>query len=120
MPAGVGWPRWSRNLDHLVRSHQERLRPSRSSRAGATSSVPSQLAKSKFGSAASTRFCSLSATPEKSRTAPRFLAGIGHVAVGMRRQGYDLNLTQYDDRGWRATFYTTGKEHSPASATGTG
>jgi len=35
-------------------------------------------------------------------------------------QGYDLNLTQYDDRGWRATFYTTGKEHSPASATGTG
>ena len=30
-------------------------------------------------------------------------AGIGHVAVGMRRQGYDLQLTQYDDRGWRAT-----------------
>src|SRR5262249_53340783 len=31
----------------------------------------------------------------------------------MRRQ-------QYDDRGWRATFYTTGMEHSPTSATGTG
>jgi len=29
-------------------------------------------------------------------------------------------LTQYDDRGWRATFYTTGMEHSPTSATGTG
>jgi hypothetical protein len=24
------------------------------------------------------------------------------------------------DRGWRATFYTTGMEHSPTSATGTG
>src|SRR6266446_3028812 len=47
-------------------------------------------------------------------------AGIGHVAVGMLRQGYDLQLTQYDDRGWRATFYTTGMEHSPTSATGTG
>ena len=46
-------------------------------------------------------------------------AGIGHVAVGMH-QGYDLQLTQYDDRGWRATFYTTGMEHSPTSATGHG
>jgi hypothetical protein len=46
--------------------------------------------------------------------------GIGHVGVGMHRQGYDLQLTQYDDRGWRATFYTTGLEHSPTSATGTG
>jgi hypothetical protein len=47
-------------------------------------------------------------------------AGIGHVAVSMHRQGYDLQLTQYDERGWRATFYTTGMEHSPTSATGTG
>jgi hypothetical protein len=37
----------------------------------------------------------------------------------MHRQGYDLQLTQYDERGWRATFYTTGMEHSPTSATGT-
>jgi hypothetical protein len=37
----------------------------------------------------------------------------------MHRQGYDLQLTQYDDRGWRATFYTIGMEHSPTSATGT-
>jgi hypothetical protein len=36
-----------------------------------------------------------------------------HVAVGMHRQGDDLQLTQYDDRGWRATFYTTGMEPSP-------
>jgi hypothetical protein len=45
-------------------------------------------------------------------------SGIGHVAVGMHRQGYDLQLTQYDERGWRATFYTTEMEHSPTSATG--
>jgi hypothetical protein len=35
-------------------------------------------------------------------------SGIGHVAVGMHRQAFDLQLTQYDERGWRATFYTTG------------
>src|SRR5262245_32297526 len=43
--------------------------------------------------------------------------GIGHIVVGMHRQGYDLQLTQYDERGWRATFYATGMEHSPTSAT---
>jgi len=47
-------------------------------------------------------------------------SGIGHVAVGMARQGYDLQLTRYDEKGWRATFYTTGMEHSPTSAIGTG
>jgi len=26
----------------------------------------------------------------------------------MHRQGFDLQLTQYDERSWRATFYTTG------------
>jgi hypothetical protein len=46
-------------------------------------------------------------------------SGIGHVAVGMHRQGSDPQLTQYDERGWRATFYTTGMEHSPTSATAT-
>jgi hypothetical protein len=45
--------------------------------------------------------------------------GVGRVAVAMHRQGFDLQLTQYDDRGWRATFYTTGMEHSAVSATGT-
>jgi hypothetical protein len=40
--------------------------------------------------------------------------------LGMHRQGFDLQLTQYDERGWRATFYTTGMEHSLTSATGTG
>jgi len=36
------------------------------------------------------------------------------------RRGFDFQLPQYDSRGWRATFYTTGMEHSPTSATGTG
>jgi hypothetical protein len=42
--------------------------------------------------------------------------GIGHVIAGMHRQGYDVQLTQYDERGWRATFYVTGMEHSATSA----
>jgi hypothetical protein len=46
-------------------------------------------------------------------------SGVGHVTVGMARQGYDLQLTRYDEKGWRATFYTTGMEHSATSATGT-
>ncbi len=45
--------------------------------------------------------------------------GIGAVAGGMAHQGYDLQLTRYDEQGWRATFYTSGMEHSPTSATGT-
>src|SRR3989449_9961923 len=36
-------------------------------------------------------------------------SGIGHVAVGMARQGYDLQLTRYDEKGWRAMSYTSGK-----------
>jgi hypothetical protein len=35
-------------------------------------------------------------------------SGIGRIAVGMAHQGFDLQLTRYDERGWRATFYTTG------------
>ena len=31
-------------------------------------------------------------------------AGKGHVAVDMHRQGYDLQLTRYDEKGWRATI----------------
>ena len=51
---------------------------------------------------------------------PSYDRALWALAVGMHRQGYDLQLTQYDERGWRATFYTTGMEHSPTSATGTG
>src|SRR5262249_48390705 len=46
--------------------------------------------------------------------------GIGHVAVGMHRQGFDLQLTQYDERGGRPPSSTAGMEHSPPSAAGTG
>ena len=42
-------------------------------------------------------------------------SGIGRVAVGMAHQGFDLQLTRYDERGWRATFYATGLEHSPTA-----
>jgi hypothetical protein len=31
----------------------------------------------------------------------------------MHRQGFDLQLTQYDERGWRATFYTSGDGAQP-------
>ena len=34
-------------------------------------------------------------------------AGIGRVAVGIARQGYDLQLTRYDERGWRTAFHVT-------------
>ncbi len=44
--------------------------------------------------------------------------GIGDIVVGMARQDYDLQLTRYDGRGWRATFYTSGMEHSATSAIG--
>ena len=43
--------------------------------------------------------------------------GIGDVERGMARQGYDLQLTRYDEKGWRATFYTNGMEYSITSAT---
>jgi len=44
-------------------------------------------------------------------------SGIGAVVVGMARQGYDLQLTRYDEKGSRATFYTSGMEHSITSET---
>ena len=34
-------------------------------------------------------------------------SGIGHVAVGMARQGYDVQLTRYDEKGWRAPWHAT-------------
>src|SRR5687768_10557401 len=45
--------------------------------------------------------------------------GLGDVAAGMHRQGFDLQLTEYDERGWRATFYSSGMEHSATGAIGT-
>jgi hypothetical protein len=45
--------------------------------------------------------------------------GIGGVALGMARQGYDLELTRYGADGWRATFYPAGRTaHSATAAVG--
>jgi hypothetical protein len=38
--------------------------------------------------------------------------GVGLLAVGLHRAGYDLHLTQYGDGHWRASFYVTGFAHS--------
>jgi hypothetical protein len=45
--------------------------------------------------------------------------GIGRIVVGMTRQRYDLQLTQYDQEGWRATFFPEGRAHSMTQAVGT-
>jgi len=46
-------------------------------------------------------------------------SGIGVIAAGMARQARALQLTRYDERGWRATFYTSGIERSRGIATTT-
>jgi hypothetical protein len=46
--------------------------------------------------------------------------GIGRIVVGMTRQGFDLQLTQYDQEGWRATFFPEGRTHSMTQAVGSG
>jgi len=43
--------------------------------------------------------------------------GIGAVERDMARLGFDLQLSRYNARGWRATFYSTGMAHSITSAT---
>jgi len=39
-------------------------------------------------------------------------AGVGAIVAGLHRTGYDLDLRQYGDGHWRATFYVTGLAHS--------
>jgi len=38
--------------------------------------------------------------------------GIGDVVRGMARQGWDLQLTEYDAEHWRASFFVAGQAHS--------
>jgi hypothetical protein len=38
--------------------------------------------------------------------------GLGAISAGMHRVGWDLQLTEYGDGHWRATFYVTGQAHS--------
>jgi DNA-binding MltR family transcriptional regulator len=69
---------------------------------------------------AATGFAVVPPTTPELRLVHRWLdswRGVGDVVVGMHRQGYDLQLTEYDERGWRATFYTTGMEHSATGGT---
>jgi hypothetical protein len=42
-------------------------------------------------------------------------AGVGLVATGMARQGFDLELTRFGEEGWRATFSPAGRAHSVAT-----
>ena len=44
-------------------------------------------------------------------------SGVGLVAAGMARQGFDLQLTRFGDEGWRATFYPAGRAHSAVAGT---
>jgi hypothetical protein len=37
--------------------------------------------------------------------------GVGAIVTGLHRTGYDLDLRQYGDGYWRATFYVTGIAH---------
>src|SRR5262245_30478635 len=39
-------------------------------------------------------------------------SGLGLIVVGMQWQGWDLQLTAYAGRDWRATFFVTGIAHS--------
>lgn len=38
-------------------------------------------------------------------------SGVGLVIAGMAYQGWDVQLTEYGDGHWRATFYVTGMAH---------
>jgi hypothetical protein len=40
------------------------------------------------------------------------------VVVGMTRQDFDLQLTQYYGEGWRATFFPEGRAHPVTQAVG--
>lgn len=42
--------------------------------------------------------------------------GVGLMAAGMARQGYDLQLTRYAEQGWRANFYPSGIAQSIVAA----
>jgi hypothetical protein len=45
-------------------------------------------------------------------------SGVGLVAVGMAHQGWDLQLTAYAGRDWRANFFPAGIAHSILGGSG--
>src|SRR5262249_13929420 len=44
--------------------------------------------------------------------------GVGRIVLGMTRQGYDVQLTQYAQEGWRGEFFPAGGVHSGTHAVG--
>jgi len=70
-------------------------------------------------SAMQRRRSTISADWKKKRGESIDAAPAGHQINerGLARQGYDLQLSRYDEQGGRPTFYTTGMEHSITSAT---
>ena len=58
-------------------------------------------------------------SPDRRMTVPSGPASVGSPSA-WRARATTSSLTRYDEKGWRATFYTTGMEHSPTSVTGTG
>jgi hypothetical protein len=36
------------------------------------------------------------------------VVGIGRVAIGLAHQGFDLQLTRYDEKGWRDLLHDPG------------
>src|SRR5262249_8531749 len=68
-----------------------------------------QLLRAAFG------FPSLEPCEPELRLMPGWLdtwTGIGHIVPGMACQDDDLELRRYDGRGWSATFFLSGFEHS--------
>ena len=64
-------------------------------------------------------FCLVPPTEPALRLLHRWLdtwAAIGHVATGMARAKYDIELRRYNGRGWRAIFFQSGFEHSLTSS----
>jgi hypothetical protein len=43
--------------------------------------------------------------------------GLGLMVEGMKRQGWDLQLTAYAARAWRANFFPVGIAHSIVGGT---
>jgi hypothetical protein len=67
---------------------------------------------------AATRLAAASGAPPVLADCRRWLdrwGGVGLVAAGIARQGFDLELTRFDDEGWRATFSPAGRAHSVAA-----
>ena len=82
--------------------------------------TPSTLAAARSRLIAALGFALLDGRAPELRLVRSWLStwrGIGLITEGMARQDYDLQLTRYDARGWRATFYVAGMEHSATNAT---